>query len=57
MVERFSTFKIETEMYMYVNNGNCMSDVITTHTHARAGGFVIGAVVHIYICVFVDKKN
>ena len=30
---------------------------ITPHTHAQAGGYVIGAGVHIYIYMFVDELN
>ena len=29
--------------------------LVTLHAHARAGGYVIGAGVHIYM--FVDEKN
>ena len=31
--------------------------VITLHAHARAGGYVIGAGVHMYIYIFVDEKK
>ena len=32
--------------------------IITPHAHARAGGYVIGAGVHIYVYImFVDEKN
>ena len=33
-------------------------NIVTPHAHARAGGYVIGAGVHIcvYIYMFVDQK-
>ena len=33
--------------------------LVTPHAHARAGGYVIGAGVHIYVgrYMFVDKKS
>ena len=38
------------------------SVVVTPHTHARAGGYVIGADIHLYICSYMyiymtTKKN
>ena len=31
-------------------------EFITQHAHARAGGYVIGAGVHIYVYMLVDEK-
>ena len=30
--------------------------IVTPHAHARAGGYVIGAGVHIYICLWTKKS-
>ena len=31
--------------------------LITPHAHVRAGGYVIGAGVHVYICLWTKKLN
>ena len=49
---------LQTEVSIHMP---CNVVVITLHVHARAGGYVIAAGVHIYvymfIYMFVDEKN
>ena len=33
------------------------SGIVTPHAHVQAGGYVIGAGVHIYIYMFVGRKK
>ena len=35
----------------------CFCDVVTPHAHARAGGYVLGAGVHIYNTVYVYSAS